>query len=78
MELIGLMNTCFLKTAAGTVQLFSGAADIIIFCVPVALGLFVVVSTDTLSMVKCAGCHRFGVLYWKTDNKTTASTTQPF
>lgn len=54
---VGLMNTCMFGTTAGTILMGSGGQDIIILGFSFAFGLFVLESTDALSMVKSAGCH---------------------
>ena len=60
---VGLMNTCMPGTTTGTILVGSCGEDIIILGLSFAFGLFVLESIDALSMVKCAGCHWFLVLW---------------
>lgn len=55
-----------LGLAAGANRLRCGADDVIKLSLILANCVFVVESTDALSMVKDAGCHSFGVLMSKT------------
>lgn len=61
-----LNELCLLGLTAGANRLSCHADDVIKLSLILADGLFIVESTDALSMVNDAGCHSFGVLMSKT------------
>jgi hypothetical protein len=61
-----LNEFCLIGLTAGANRLSCGADDVIKLSLILANGLFIVESTDALSMVNNAGCHSFDVLMLKT------------